>query len=328
MIRLGYALSSEEHGPAELVGFAQQAEAAGFTFAGISDHFHPWNDEQGQSPFVWTVIGGIAATTGELRLMTGVTCPFRVHPAIVAQAAATAGAMMEGRFLLGLGSGEALNEHVLGARWPSVDVRQEMLEEAIAVIRDLWKGDITSHYGKHFTVEDARIYTLPETPVPIYLAAAGEKAAKMAGRHGDGLIGTAPKRQTVLSFDAAGGGRKPKVGQVHVCWAKSESDARATARRVWPTAAIKGAAKTELPLPGHFEQLAESLTEDQVAAEVVCGPDPRKHIEAIRDYADAGFDHVYVHQVGPDQAGFFDFYKREVLPEFALSNNGVTAARA
>src|SRR3954468_23655481 len=227
---VGLALSSEEHPPNELVRQAVLGEEAGFEYALISDHFHPWTDTQGQSPFGWGVIGGIAQATSTLRLGTGVTCPtIRTHPVVIAQAAATAGAMMPGRFFLGVGSGENLNEHVVGARWPAAAERQDMLEEAVEVIRLLWKGGSQSHKGDHYTVENARIYTLPD-PVPdIYIAASGESAAELAGRKGDGMISPAPKGGRVEKFRGAVGGDKPTYGQVHVCWAKDEASARRTA---------------------------------------------------------------------------------------------------
>lgn len=317
MVQLGYTLSSEEHRPNDLVRNAQLAEAAGFAFASISDHFHPWVGRQGQSAFVWAVIGGIAQATARLRLGTGVTCPtIRIHPAIIAQAAATAGAMMPGRFYLGVGSGENLNEHILGDRWPEVDIRHDMLEEAVAIIRQLWTGGSQSHQGRHYTVENARLYTLPDELVPIMVAASGPKAAALAGRIGDGFIGTSPKAETIQTFEQAGGQGKPKYGQVTVCWAAAEAAARQTALEIWPNAAIPGELGQELPQPAHFEQAARLVTEELIADKIVCGPDVRKHIAAIRSYIDAGYDHVYIHQVGPDQAGFLDFYQREVLPAF------------
>jgi coenzyme F420-dependent glucose-6-phosphate dehydrogenase len=321
MPELGYALSSEEHPPNDLVNHARLAEEAGFGFALISDHFHPWVDKQGESPFVWGVIGGIAQATERLRLGTGVTCPLiRMHPAIVAHAAGTAAAMMPGRFFLGLGTGENLNEHVLGDRWPAGWVRLEMLAEAIEVIRLLWQGGYQSHEGKHYRVEEARIYTLPEEPPPIVVAAGKKGAAELAGRLGDGLVAVAPEEEIVQAFEAAGGSGKPRYGQVTVCWAESDQEARRTAHEWWPNAAIQGDLSQELPLPRHFEQAAAGVSEDDVAEMVVCGPDPGAHLEKIREFADAGFDHVYVHQVGPDQEGFLSFYEREVLPRVAAEN--------
>jgi coenzyme F420-dependent glucose-6-phosphate dehydrogenase len=325
MAEIGYTLSSEEHGPGDLVRYASRAEEIGFSFAMISDHFHPWVDRQGHSPFVWTTLGGIAQATRRLRIGTGVTCPtVRIHPAIVAHAAATAAAMLPGRFSLGLGTGENLNEHILGDPWPSVRRRQEMLEEAIEVIRGLWRGELYSHYGEHYTVENARLYTLPDEPPPILIAAAGSRATEMAGRIGDGFIGLVPDPEVIRQFEAAGGDGKPRYGQLHVCWAKSEHEARAIAHEWWPNGAFPGNLFIEVPLPSHFEQAASLADEEDVAESVVCGPDPERHIDAVREFVDAGYTHVYVHQVGPDQEGFFRFYEREVLP--ALGGVGVVHA--
>jgi G6PDH family F420-dependent oxidoreductase len=315
-MELGYKLSSEEHRPNDLVRNARLAEDAGFTFAMISDHFHPWIDKQGQSPFVWSVIGAIAHATKRLRLATGVTCPtVRIHPAIIAQAAATCADMMPGRFILGVGSGENLNEHVVGARWPNNDMRLEMLEEALQVIRLLWEGGLQSFEGRFYEVDTARIYTLPEKAPAIMIAAGGDKAAELAGRIGDGLVTTSANEGTVKAFEAAGGKGKPKYAEISVCWARDEREARKVAREWWPTAAIGSALHWELPLPAHFEAAVADVSEDQVAGEIVCGPDAQKHLESIREYVKAGYDHVCVHQVGPDQEGFIRFYEREVLPK-------------
>jgi coenzyme F420-dependent glucose-6-phosphate dehydrogenase len=316
LAEIGYTLSSEEHGPRDLVRFAAAAEDAGFTFAVISDHYHPWIDRQGHSPFVWSVLGGVAQATERLQVGTGVTCPLiRVHPAIVAHAAATAGAMMPGRFFLGVGTGENLNEHVHGDRWPAIDERLDMLEEAIEVIRLLWKGGQHTHRGRFYTVEQARVYDVPDPLPPIMVAAKGERATRLAAEEGDGLVGTAPDREMLQTFEDAGGKDKPRYGQVHVCWAESEAEALRTAREWWPNTTIPGELGVELPLPRHFEQAAELVSEDDVADSVTCGPDPERHIEAIREYIDAGYTHVYAHQVGPDQEGFLRFYEAEVLPK-------------
>ncbi len=325
-MELGYAISSEEHPPLDLVDHAVRAEEAGFGFALISDHFHPWIDRQGSSPFVWGVIGGIAARTERMRLGTGVTCPMiRMQPAIVAQAAATAAAMLPGRFFLGVGTGENLNEHVLGDRWPPADMRRDMLEEAVLVIRDLWSGELTTHRGTHYTVEGARLYTVPDEPIEVMVAAGGTKSAELAGRIGDGFVGTSPERELLETFEDAGGAGKPRFGQLTVSWAESEEEARRTAYEIWPNAALKSPLSQELALPAHFEAAAGMVTEDDVAEMVVCGPDPERHAAAIDEFADAGYDHVYVHQVGPDQEGFIRFAERELLPHYA----GATArARA
>jgi coenzyme F420-dependent glucose-6-phosphate dehydrogenase len=315
MPEIGYALSCEEHPPNDLVRHARLAEDAGFTFALVSDHFHPWIEAQGHSPFVWSVLGGIAQATESLRVGTGVTCPLiRIHPAIVAQAAATTAAMMPGRFFLGVGTGENLNEHVLGDRWPSPDERVDMLEEAIEVIRLLWQGGTQTHRGRHYTVEGARLYTLPDETPPLMVAAVKPRAAKVAATAGDGLISVAPDAELVDLFESEGGAGKPKIGMVHVCWAESEREARRTAFEVWPNAAITGALGQELPLPEHFEQAAQMVTEEDVAEKVVCGPDAEAHLNEINAYAEAGFDHVYVHQIGPDQEGFIRFYADEIVP--------------
>lgn len=315
MTKLGYTLSSEEFDAPSLVAQAERAERAGFAFASISDHFHPWIDEQGESPFVWGTLGAISERTERIELMTGVTCPTtRVHPAIAAQAAATAASLLPGRFSFGVGTGENLNEHILGDRWPGVVERQDRLEEAIEVIRKLWQGELTSHRGEHFTVENARIYSLPDEPPPLLVAVAGESSVELAARVGDGIVGTAPVADSVEQFRAEGGVGKPAYGQLHVCWAEDEEAAKRLALRQWPNAALGGSFSFELPLPAHFEEATERVDEEDVGESIVCGPDPERHRAAIQEYVDAGYDHVYVHQIGPDQEGFFDFYERDVLP--------------
>ncbi|HET6368430.1 MAG TPA: TIGR03557 family F420-dependent LLM class oxidoreductase [Pseudomonadales bacterium] len=316
MITLGYKLSSEEQSPLDLVRYAQMAQDSGFGFALISDHYHPWIDKQGQSPFVWGVIGAIAHATQRLTLGTAVTCPTtRLHPAIVAQAAATAAALMPGRFFLGVGTGENLNEHVVGQGWPETEVRQERLEEAIGVIRQLWEGGNQSHHGRYFTVENARLYTLPDVLPPLFVAAGGPRSAEQAGRLGDGLIGTDPDPSLLTAFDEAGGAGKPRYAELTVCYAKDEATARRTAREQWPTSAMESNLSWELPLPAHFESVAELVTEEQVAESITCGPDPARHLAAIRKYADAGYDHICVHQVGKEQKAFIEFYAEEILPQ-------------
>jgi G6PDH family F420-dependent oxidoreductase len=318
MVQLGYAISSEEFPPNELVRNAQQAEATGFPYALISDHFHPWLDDQGHGPLVWSVIGGIAQATSTLRIGTGVTCPtVRIHPAIIAQAAATSAAMLPGRFFLGVGSGEALNEHITGQHWPPVSVRLEMLREAVGVIRELWGGKYVTHHGRFYTVENARLYTLPDSPIEIHVAAAGPEAATLAGEIGDGLIDTTPAKEVIQAFDAAGGTGKPRYGQMTMCWAADDETAKKTAHHYWRYTVLPGQLSQELALPLYFDEGSKNVTPDQVAESVVCGPDPQKYIDKIQAFADAGFTHVYLHQVGPDQAGFFDIAKRELLPHFA-----------
>jgi coenzyme F420-dependent glucose-6-phosphate dehydrogenase len=311
-MELGYAISCEERRPDEIVRDARAAEEARLSFALISDHFHPWTDSQGQSPFVWSVIGAIATQTERLRLGTGVTCPLiRIHPAVVAQAAATSAALMQGRFFLGVGTGENLNEHVTGARWPAPDERIEMLEEAIRLMRQLWEGGTQTFRGRHYIVDHARIYTLPDEPIELAVAAAQPQAAELAATLGDALISTAPDEEVTTAYRDAGGDG-PRYGQLTVCWAENEAEARATALKIWPNAATPGRLSQELPLPADFEAVAELVTEDMIADQVVCGPDPDEYRQRIAQYAEAGFDHLALHQVGPDQAGFLRFYEREL----------------
>ena len=325
MIELGYKLSSEEFGPADLVRLAARAEDAGFDFALVSDHFHPWTDAQGESPFVWTVLGALAGATSRLRIGTAVTCPtIRVHPAIVAQAAATTAALMGGRFFLGVGSGENLNEHVVGRGWPPPAMRLEMFEEAIEVIRLLWEGGTKSHRGRHYTLEDACLYTRPETPPQLMIAASKPLAAELAGRKGDAMINTEVDAGLVRRFDASGGAGKPRFVELGVCWAADETRARKTARELWALAALKGALFTDLRRPADFAAAFAMVSEDQVAEAVVCGPDPARHVDAIRKAERAGYTNVCIHQIGREQEGFIDFYQREVMPALA---GGRTAPR-
>ncbi len=315
MPEFGYTLSSEEHPPGDLVRYARRAEELGFPFAAISDHFHPWVDEQGQAPFVWAVLGGIAEATSTIRIGTGVTCPtIRVHPAIVAQAAATVATMMPGRFFLGVGTGENLNEHVTGEHWPAPDERLDMLEEAIEVIRTLWEGGYQTIRGDYYNVEQARIYTLPDEPPEIIVAADKPLASDLAGRSGDGLWSTQPDPETVKGFEEAGG-EGPRYIQVHLCWAVSEDEAIETAHRVWPNAGIPGDLSQELVIPRHYEQAAQTVTLKLVAESVSCGPDPDGVLEHVQTCLEAGYDHVYFHQIGPDQEGFFRFWERELRPQ-------------
>jgi G6PDH family F420-dependent oxidoreductase len=279
----------------------------------MSDHFHPWVSSQGHSPFVWAVLGGVATATRTIQVGTGVTCPImRIHPAIMAQAAATIAAMMEKRFFFGIGTGENLNEHILGDRWVPYDIRAQMFEEAIAIIRELWGGEVVNHWGDFYTVEDARLYTLPDTLPPIMIAAAGPQSAELAGRLGDGLINTKPDATVVEKFREAGGGNKPRYAQITVCWAATQKEAEETAYKIWPNAGLKGDLSTELRTVRHFEQVTAMITKEDVAKAITCGPDPEPYIKKLQEYLDAGYDHLYIHQVGPDQAGFFRFYEREL----------------
>ncbi|RKS73961.1 G6PDH family F420-dependent oxidoreductase [Motilibacter peucedani] len=314
MPKVGYFLSCEELSPQELLDQAVRAERAGFEALWISDHYHPWNDEQGQSAFVWSMIGAISQVTS-LPITTAVTAPImRIHPAILAQAAATAKVLTKGRFTLGVGTGEALNEHVLGDAWPNTEVRLEMLEEAVEVMRKLWAGGFVTHHGTHFTVEHAQVYTLPEEPVQVYVSAFGPKALEVATRIGDGFVTVQPDADSVAQFkrDAPG---KVTQGGYKVCFGTDKDAAVKTAHRLWPNEQIPGEAAQVLYSPKQFEQVSELVTEDMVRENTVCGNDLDEHLEQFRTFADAGFDEVYVSNIGPEWEGFFSFYEKEVLPK-------------
>ncbi|GAA4927766.1 TIGR03557 family F420-dependent LLM class oxidoreductase [Actinoplanes utahensis] len=314
-MRIGYFLSSEEYSPAELLEQAKGAERAGFQGLWISDHYHPWVDAQGQSAFVWSMIGAISQASG-LPITTAVTCPtVRIHPAVIAQAAATSAVLTGGRFRLGVGTGEALNEHIFGDAWPELDVRLEMLEEAIEIIRGLWRGGNYSHHGKHYTVENARIYTLPEKPVEILVSGFGPKAIEVAGRIGDGYVSVMPDGEMVDRFRKAGGGSKVAQGGFKAAFAATAEEGARIAYERWPNAGVPGELSQVLPTPKHFEQASQLVTQDMIAESFVCGNDPEKHLEMIKKYADAGFDEIYVANTGPHYQGLFDLYSREILPK-------------
>jgi G6PDH family F420-dependent oxidoreductase len=311
MAEIGLFLSSEEHAPKELVAQAQQGEAAGFRSVFISDHFHPWIDQQGESPFVWSVIGAISSTT-ELKVTTGVTCPIlRIHPVIIAQAAATSSLLLDGRFVLGVGTGEALNEHILGDRWPPIATRLQMLEESVAIMRMLWQGEMTTHQGDYYTVQNARIYSCPTTPPPVVVSAFGPAALHVAARIGNGLVTTKPDAAMVAIYRAQGG-TGPAIAAMKVCWDTDEDRARKQAYKLWPTEGVPGQLSQELSMPAYFEQAASIVTEEMVADAVPCGPDPERHAQAISAYLEAGFDELYINQIGPNQAGFIEFFEKEI----------------
>ncbi|MGE3076245.1 MAG: TIGR03557 family F420-dependent LLM class oxidoreductase [Dehalococcoidia bacterium] len=311
----GFALSSEENGPIALVRQARLAEEIGLDFLSISDHFHPWITTQGQSPAVWPVLGAIASVTDSILVGTGVTCPtVRLHPAIVAQAAATTAAMFQSRFYLGVGTGESLNEHVTGERWPSPNERFERLAEAVKIITKLWEGDSYTYDGAYFRVSDARLFTLPDEPPPILVAAAGPRAASLAGKM-DGLIATGPDDTLFEAFETAGGRDKPRVGQVTVCWGPDEAETRRVARKFWPTTVLGWNARSEIRTPEVFEDATAFATEDAVSQNILCGPDIDAIVHRAMEFVSGGFDHVYFHQVGTRQEDFLQMAKGELLPE-------------
>ncbi len=315
MIKFGYSLSTEQLTPQELIKLAKEAEENEFDFLMLSDHYHPWTDSQGQSAFVWSIIGGIAAVTDRIKVGTGVTAPIlRYHPATMAQAAATAAVLMPGRFIFGVGTGENLNEHVVGFGWPKYLVRKEMLEVAISIIRLLWQGGYQNHEGNHYTLDNARLYTLPEELPPIIVSAYGPKSARMAGEIGDGFITTAPATKLIDKFESAGGQGKPKYGQLTVCYDQDEQRAIKTAHKMWGFSALPSPLNTELEIPAYFENAMEMVSEADVAKSIVCGPRLEKYLEKIQEYIDAGFDHIYLNQVGHNQAEFMQFYKEQIIP--------------
>jgi coenzyme F420-dependent glucose-6-phosphate dehydrogenase len=328
MATIGYAAALEQFHPTDLLDWCGQAEAAGFT-AGVmvSEHFHPWTPQQGQSAFAWSFMGALGLRTS-LRFGTGVTCPtFRYHPAVVAHAAATLGAMFPGRFWLGLGAGEALNEHILGGPWPEIGVRSAMMFEAIEIINKLFTGEVVRHRGAHFTLESARLYTLPEQRVPIYVATAGPLNAKRTGRMADGMItvGAADAKLRDLWENNDIGAREagkdpatmPKILQLHLSWARTEEAAVDNAMREWPNGGM-AFPKQDIRNPEDFAAMAKLVRPEHFENRMLIGADLERHIANIQHYVDLGFDEVHIHNVGRDQAEFIDVFGREVLPHLRL----------
>lgn len=312
--RIGVFLSSEEHGPRDLVAHGAAAAEHGFTDLSVSDHFHPWIDAQGNSPFVWGVLGGLAAAVPTARLGTGVTCPtMRIHPALVAQAAATASLMAGGGFFLGVGSGENLNEHVTGLRWPPADERLGALEEAVDLMRRLWTGEEVTHVGERYRVENARLYSVPAEAPAVLVSAFGPKAAGVAARIGDGMVTTSPDTETIRTYREQGG-KGPVMAFAKVCWAADEGEARGLVHRLWPTSGLPGELAQELRTPAHFAQACELVDEEGAVGSSPVGPDPERHAASVRTYLEAGADEVHIQQIGAEQAPAFRFYRDEVLP--------------
>ena len=314
MLKLGYKLMSEEHGPADLVRNAKRAEEAGFEFAAISDHFFPWLDEQGHAPLAWSVLGALVQATRRIGLMTAVTCPImRYHPAIVAQGAATVALLSNDRFSLGLGAGERLNEHVVGAGWPGRVERHERLSEAIDIIQGLLSGSMTNYRGHHFQLDYARLFDRPERKPPVIVAAGGVKAARLAGEKGDGLIATEARDDLIEAY-AAGGGSGPRYAEVAMCYAEREEDARKTAHHYFRWSLAGWPVMAELPDTEAFAAASKHVTPETVAEQISCGPSPERHLQAIDRYVQAGYDHIILTQVGPQQDAFLDFFARHLAP--------------
>jgi G6PDH family F420-dependent oxidoreductase len=316
-VSYGYTLSSEEHSPLDLVRNAQRAEEVGFEFVSISDHYHPWVSAQGHSPFVWSVLGALAASTETLRVGVGVTCPtIRIHPAILAQASATTALLFGDRFFFGVGTGEALNEHILGHRWPAPEVRLKMLEEAVEVIRKLWTGETVDHRGDFYEVENAKLFDPPDPPPQIIVSAFGPKAIELAARIGDGYWGHSPESELIDAYREQGGSG-PRYTQLNVCWARDEASARSTAYEVWPTAGLSGQLSQDLATWTHFEDAVATVTEKDATKSTPCGPDVEPYVQSVQSYLEAGYDHLYFHQIGPDQDGFFRFWSETLKPALA-----------
>jgi G6PDH family F420-dependent oxidoreductase len=312
-MELGFTLMSEEHGPKELVQLARRAEDEGFDFLVQSDHYHPWVPEQEHSPYAWSVLGAVAAVTERVRLATFVTCPtVRYHPAIVAQKAATLALLSDGRFTLSVGAGERLNEHVVGRGWPPVDVRHEMLGEAIEVMRLLWSGGYQSHRGTHFTVEDARIFDLPDDPVPVAVAVSGPASLEVAVRHGDELVATDPQGELVTGFRDAKGRGAHATCQVPLCYSTDRDAAVETAHRMFRWSTLGWSVMSELPNPLNFAGATQLVSPDDVAGQIPCGDDADAVVEAVRPYVEAGFDRIALVQIGSEQEEFLGFWSREL----------------
>ena len=326
--KIGYAAMLEQFHPTDLLEWCPQAEAAGFS-AGfmVSEHFQPWTPQQGNAAFAWTFMGALGQRT-TLPIGLAVTAPgFRYHPAVIAHAAATMGAMYPGRFWLGLGAGEALNEHVIGGAWPEIGHRSHMLFEAIEVINKLFTGEVVRHSGEHFTLESAKLYTRPEEPVPVYVATAGPINAKRTGRHADGMItvGAADEKIKMLWGKFAEGalqsGRDPhtmpKLLQIHVSWAPNAADAEEQAVREWPNGGMPFP-KQDIRHPEDFANMAMLVRPEHFTNRVLISADLDEHAAHIQKFVDMGFDEVHVHNVGRNQAEFIAAFGEKVLPQLRL----------
>jgi G6PDH family F420-dependent oxidoreductase len=317
MTQFGYTMMCEQSRADQLVSDVRLAEQAGFDFSVISDHYQPWLATQGHSPYAWTVLGAAAQATERIPLMTYVTCPIlRYHPAVVAQKAATVQILSGNRFRLGLGSGENLNEHVVGQRWPSVGVRHEMLSEAIDVIGALFDGGEPVNFrGRHFDVESARLWDLPDERVPIGVAVSGPASCRLAGAKADVMVAVEPKAKLGEMFDAAGGAGKPRVGQIAVCYDAERDAAIDRAHEQFRWFGLGWKVNADLPNPDGFEGATQFVTREQVAEQLACGPDVDEHVAKIKPFLDAGFTEIALVQIGAEaQQAFIAWAERELLP--------------
>ncbi len=317
-MKIGYTMMCEQRGPKDLVEDIVLAEQAGFDFSVISDHYSPWLTEQGHAPNAWAVLGAAAARTERIGLMTYVTCPtFRYHPAIVAQQAATVALLSDGRFRLGLGAGERLNEQVVGAPWPAVDIRHEMLREAVDIIRELWGGGFVNYRGEHFDVESAKLYDLPDSPIPLGLAVSGKQSCALAGSMADIGIAVEPEAGIVQQFAEYGGAGKPMVGQQPVCYGTDPAAALTLAHEQFRWFGGGWKVNAELPGPSAFDAASQFVREEDMTEQVPHGPDAGAYVDGLQQWADAGFTEVAFVQIGPDQAAFCEWFATELRPELA-----------
>lgn len=316
MVAIGYTIMGEQAGPRQLVADGVRAEQAGFDFIAASDHYSPWLEEQGHAPYTWSVLGALAQATERIELMTYVTCPtMRYHPAVVAQKAATMQLLSDGRFTLGIGSGESLNEHVTGRPWPPADIRLQMLVEALEIIRPLLAGETLTYRGGHLQTEAARLWDLPPEPPPIGVAVSGPKSCEIAGGHADAMIAVQPDALLGERFDAAGGTGKPRIGQVGLSYDEDAAAARRRALEQFRWFLGGWDVMAELPGTKHFAAASQLASEEDVAAQVPCGPDLDAHIQGIKKFVEAGFTHVAVVQIGGHhQDQFLDWSERELIP--------------
>ncbi len=318
MIKFGYKLMTEEHGASALVENARRAEDAGFDFVSISDHFHPWLESQGHAPFAWSVLGAIAATTSRIGITTGLTCPIiRYHPAIIAQAAATIAAMSNDRFTLAIGAGERLNEHVTGARWPSVLERHDMLAEAIQIFRTLWSGGVHTIRLEHFIVDHARLYDAPRQPIPIVVGVSGPHSVALAAEKADGIMATEPKPDLVKGYQSKASRPGPRYAEVTLSYAQNEAVALKIVHDRFRFGALGWSVMSEAPSVESFEAATKFIRPEDLKDSAGLGPDPESHLKAIAKFVDAGFDHIVLTGVGDDQPGFIDFFQRELKPRLA-----------
>jgi G6PDH family F420-dependent oxidoreductase len=314
--RFGYTMMCEQAPPDQLVRDVRRADEAGFDFSVISDHYAPWLESQGHSGYAWSILGAAAHATDRIGLMSYVTCPIlRYHPVVVAQKAATVQILSGGRFRLGLGAGENLNEHVVGKRWPAVGVRHEMLSEAIDVISALFDGRNVNHRGKYFDAESARLWDLPETRVPVAVAVSGEASCSLAGRKADIMVATEPKPELGRMFDAAGGVGKPRVGQIALAYYPDRETAVQRAHDQFRWFGLGWKVNADLPGPSSFEAATQFVSPEEVGEQISCGPDLEEHVEAIRSFLDADFTEVALVQIGGDQQEpFIDWAQEKLLP--------------